>query len=127
VTAKEIRASSGRQLAEVIATGEALLRVKEVLPHGEFGEWLAAEFGWAERTAQNYMRATEAFGENPQRVADLPLRSLYTLAAQPPSARNRVLELTRERSPPSYGQTGKSVSARSTSAGKRRQRRAVRR
>ncbi len=75
--------------------GRALIRVKKALPHGEFGKWLSAEFGWAERTAQNYMQAAEMFGENPQRVADLSLRALYALSARstPETVRNQVVEL----------------------------------
>ena len=69
---------------------------KEVLPHGDFGEWLTTEFGWKERTAQSYMRVAGSFGENPQRVLDLPLRSVYTLAAQPHSTRSRILDLVDE-------------------------------
>jgi hypothetical protein len=81
-----------RVLSEVIASGNALLRVKGVHPHGEFGKWLLSEFGWKERTAQNFMRAAESFGENPQRVAGLPLRILYTLASQPQSTRDSILQ-----------------------------------
>jgi hypothetical protein len=88
----EIRSSRQRQIDEVIVTGRALLRVKDVLEHGEFGRWLTSEFGWAERTAQNYMKAAASFGENPQRVAHLPLRITYALAAQPPTTREHILE-----------------------------------
>jgi hypothetical protein len=93
--AMEIKSSTGRQLKEIIATGAALMRVKDVIPHGEFGKWLATEFGWSERTAQNYMRVADEFGENPQRVADLPLRCVYLISATstPESARDQVLEL----------------------------------
>jgi hypothetical protein len=91
--ATEIRVAEHSLRDGAIAIGRRLIQVKELLPHGEFGKWLKSEFGWAERTAQNYMRVAEAFGENPQRVADLPLHTLYVIAAQPPSARNRVLEL----------------------------------
>ncbi len=95
-TAVEIRKSAHRMLDEVLASGRALQRVKEVLPHGDFGEWLTTEFGWKERTAQSYMRVAGSFGENPQRVLDLPLRSVYTLAAQPHSTRSRILDLVDE-------------------------------
>ena len=76
-----------------IAIGRRLLRVKEILPRGEFGKSIDSEFDWGERTAQNYMRLTDAFGENAQRLADLPLRSLYALATQPAATRERVLDL----------------------------------
>ena len=43
-------------------------------PARAFRQWLLLEFGWSERTAQNYMRVAELFGEKRQHVTDLPLR-----------------------------------------------------
>jgi hypothetical protein len=63
--ADEIRRSTGRMLDAAMATGQALIAVKQALTHGQFGQWLAAEFSWSERTAQRYMSAAEAFGANP--------------------------------------------------------------
>ena len=94
--AAEIRTSTRRQITEVVAAGKLLLKVKAALPHGAFGKWLEAEFGWAERTAHNYMRAAETYGSNPQRVADLPLKTIYQLQAPtvPESVRNDVFSMT---------------------------------
>ena len=91
--ATEIKATERNMCDGAIAIGRRLLRVKEILPRGEFGKWIDSEFDWGERTAQNYMRLTDAFGENAQRIADLPLRSLYALATQPAATRERVLDL----------------------------------
>ena len=55
--------------------------MKAALPHGSFGKWLEAEFGWTERTAQNYMRAAETYGSNTKCVSDLPLSTIYRLQA----------------------------------------------
>ena len=33
------------------------------LPHGQFGPWLEAEFGWSQSTAYNFIAAAEAFPE----------------------------------------------------------------
>ena len=57
--AAEIRASLGRHIEEAIKAGKRLIEVKAALPHGEFGKWLAAEFGMSERSARNYMSAAE--------------------------------------------------------------------
>jgi hypothetical protein len=69
--------------------------VKAALPHGAFGKWLDAEFGWTERTAQNYMRAAETYGSNTKCVSDLPLNTIYQLQAPtvPESVRNEVFSL----------------------------------
>jgi hypothetical protein len=79
--AHEIRRSTGRMLDAALATGQALIAVKQALTHGQFGQWLAAEFSWSERTAQRYMSTAEAFGTNPTLVSDLPLPVVYDLAA----------------------------------------------
>lgn len=79
--AVEIRTSTSRQITEVVASSKLLLTVKAALPHGTFGKWLVAEFGWTERTAQNYMRAAETYGSNTKCVSDLPLKTIYQLQA----------------------------------------------
>ncbi len=92
-TAAAIREAHQRQVAEVIATGEALIKVKVLLPHGEFGRWLESEFGWSARSAENYMRVAETYGPTAQRVAHLPLGVVFRLAAPtiPTEVREDVL------------------------------------
>jgi hypothetical protein len=79
--ARAIRDCNLKLINTVIEAGRRLVEVKSALPHGKFGPWLEAEFGWSERTAQNYMLAAETYGANPQRVADVPLNVLYRLQA----------------------------------------------
>jgi hypothetical protein len=94
--AAEIKTSTRRQIIEVVAAGTLLLEVKAALPHGAFGKWLEAEFGWTERTAQNYMRAAETYGSNTKCISDLPLNTIYRLQAPtvPESVRNEVFSLS---------------------------------
>jgi len=40
-----------------IQIGCELLKIKALLPHGHFGTWLAAEFGWSDRQARRFMEA----------------------------------------------------------------------
>ena len=92
--AAEIRASLGRDIEEAVKAGKRLIEVKAALPHGEFGKWLAAEFGMSERSARNYMSAAETLGfANRQPLQILPMRSVYLLAAHstPSAAREQVL------------------------------------
>jgi hypothetical protein len=91
-TAEAIRESGRHQVDEILATGRALLQAKAALLHGQFGRWLSSEFGWTERTAQNYMRAAEAFDSNPKRVSHLQVITVYRLAALPLAARLRILD-----------------------------------
>jgi hypothetical protein len=51
--------------------------VKILLPHGQFGPWLATEFGWTERTAQRFMRAVEVFGSKADTVSVLEPTAIY--------------------------------------------------
>ena len=61
-TADRIRQKVKKTLEDIIEVGNDLLAVKEALPHGEFGYWLKAEFGWGERMAQNFMAVAQTFG-----------------------------------------------------------------
>jgi hypothetical protein len=60
-SAEAIRQQVRNTLESAIKIGQELLAVKEALPHGQFLPWLRAEFGWAERTARNFMAVAEQF------------------------------------------------------------------
>jgi hypothetical protein len=49
----------------------------------EFLPWIETEFQWSDKTAQNYMRAAEMFGDKFETVSNLPITitALYELAA----------------------------------------------
>jgi hypothetical protein len=51
-TAQKFRQHWQRNSKEIIELGTDLVRLKEALGHGRFGEWLEAEFGCNARTAQ---------------------------------------------------------------------------
>lgn len=74
-----------------IEIGGHLRTAKESLGHGHFSPWIKAEFGWSERTAQRYMRLSEAFGAKPDTVSDLPIAVLHRLAAASPEVREKIL------------------------------------
>ena len=79
---------------DVIEIGRRLIECKRVAGRGNWLAWLEPEFEWKERTAEALMNVHEAFGSNPQHVADLvlPTRGLYLLAA--PSTPEEVLFTT---------------------------------
>jgi hypothetical protein len=66
---------------EVIRIGTYLCGAKVHLPHGQFGDWLKAEFEMSERTAENYMSVARKFASKSETVSDLPPSLLYKLAA----------------------------------------------
>jgi Protein of unknown function (DUF3102) len=94
----EIRRLSTQTVENVLAIGKHLIQVKERLGHGRFGPWLAAEFGWSERSASNFMRSYEFAEANRQMLANLVRHldpsGLYLLAAQATTeaAREEVLD-----------------------------------
>lgn len=89
--AARVREKTKNMTVTVLELGRDLTYVKARLGHGAFGVWLDAEFRGGARTAQNYMRAFDAFGDKCEIVSHLPPTAVYALAA--PS----VPERTRER------------------------------
>lgn len=96
-TAERIRQRLKKTLEDIIEVGNDLLAVKATLPHGQFGRWLRAEFGWSERMGQNFMRVAERFGPKTEIIADLGIQptAAYLLAA--PSIPDEARELAIKR------------------------------
>jgi hypothetical protein len=96
-SAERIRDKVKRTIEDIIEVGKDLLAVRDALPHGQFGPWLAAEFGWTERTARNFMAVAEHFGPKTEIISDLTIQptAAYLLAA--PSAPDEALEAAIER------------------------------
>ena len=92
--ADRIRERIKKTVEDIIEVGNDLLAVKEALPHGQFLPWLRAEFGWSERSAQNFMRVADKFKS--AKIADLPIQpsAAYFLAAPsiPVEAREKAVE-----------------------------------
>lgn len=65
----------------IIEIGRQLIAVKADIGHGNFGAWLESEFGWTPQTAGNFMRVTEAFGENEKIFQNASPSALYALAS----------------------------------------------
>jgi hypothetical protein len=68
-----------RGVESAIEIGRQLIAVKAALPHGSFGLWIEAEFGWSAETAQRFMRVAEQF-QNRQ-IDGFQPSALYALAS----------------------------------------------
>jgi hypothetical protein len=82
-----VRNAAHNILREAITAGEALLKLKESVGHGEWGHYLRRHCELSERTAQVYMRLAEHRAKleaNPQRAADLSLRGALKLIGKEP-------------------------------------------
>jgi hypothetical protein len=93
--AEVIRVLGKRVIADVIEIGRRLTESKALCGHGNWLPWLEREFGWTERTAQNFMQVHAMVGKS-AKFADLslPMSGLYLLAAPstPEQAQQQVIE-----------------------------------
>jgi hypothetical protein len=87
-----------------VEVGRELLHVKEKLPHGHFGPWLEAEFGWSQRTAQQLMSVAREFGDREINLANVAPSAIQLLAAPsvPEEAREEAAELANQGEPISH-------------------------
>lgn len=79
--AVEIAVNGRKMTASVMGIGDALIRVKGLLAHGQFEEWCRVEFGMSERTAQNMMNVARTFAGKSAKISLLSDSTLYLLAA----------------------------------------------
>lgn len=94
----EVEKSMQRALSAAYAAGEALMTVKERLPHGEFLPWLEMSCAVSIRTAQVYMRLYREWDQvqavNTQRAAHLSIRQALALIQQVPESPPEPKQLT---------------------------------
>jgi len=103
VIAAEIRALTSTMLTSVIEIGRRFVEAKAMLPHGQFGPWLESSTGYSQRTANNYMRLFEEYGDsqgslfgatvNSQAFANLPYSKALALLAVPAEEREEFAEV----------------------------------
>ena len=68
--------------AAVIEVGKRLIEAQQLVPHGEWGEYVTHSCGFSQRTAQAYMQLA-ANPANAQTIADLPYSKALALLALP--------------------------------------------
>lgn len=64
--------------------GDALIKIKASLPHGEFGNWIAENCEFSDRTARTYMTIAESWGSiaaNRKRFRNQSVRQAVKLLA----------------------------------------------
>ncbi|MFN8493858.1 MAG: DUF3102 domain-containing protein [Caldilineaceae bacterium] len=93
--AVEIKAHAERAKTSMIVIGQKLMKVKELLPHGQFQEWCQLEFDMSDRMARNMMKAAEVFGSKTEIISVLSDTTMYLLAGDsvPEAAREEVIAL----------------------------------
>lgn len=93
--AKRIASTVRTLAASVFAIGREL-RLARNLIGDDFPQWVAAEFGFSERTVRNYCRVSEQLGDYEDRMSSIPPSTLYLLAGEcvPPEAIETVIART---------------------------------
>jgi hypothetical protein len=94
----ELKSLMRRSAQDIIDIGQKLLEVKEQLGHGNFRDWLKAEFEWSVRTAARFMQVTTQFKNANLAHLNIAVSALYLLAepSTPEKARQEILELAKK-------------------------------
>lgn len=87
---EEIRTLVRRTAQDIIDIGNKLIEVKARLGHGNFGEWLNAEFGWKHVTASHFINVALRFKSSIIEDLHISPTVLYMLSA--PSVSDDVRE-----------------------------------
>jgi N6-adenosine-specific RNA methylase IME4 len=84
--------------------GKHLTEAKRICGHGNWASWLETNFGWTDRTARNLMQVYETFKSETVSDLNLPIASLYLLAAPstPRGVRLDVIERVKRDEPVSH-------------------------
>jgi len=88
--ASAIKVLVKQSIENIIEVGKRLNDVKALLVHGQWMDWLEAEFGWTERTALNYMRVAQEFKIENISNLQIATSALYVLTQ--PSTPNEARE-----------------------------------
>lgn len=90
--AQRIKCRVQHTIEEIIAIGLDLILAKEMLPHGQFRNWLQQEFEMSYATANRMMRVADVFCDKVITVRTLSKKALYALSAPdiPPEVREQV-------------------------------------
>ncbi|MEO1590893.1 MAG: DUF3102 domain-containing protein [Cyanobacteria bacterium J06632_22] len=96
----EIRERLRRSAQDIWEVGQKLSDVRSRLKYGQFLTWLKVEFGWSQRTAYNFIKVYETFGDRFANLAkvDIATSLLYQLASPsvPDDLREQVIEAAKK-------------------------------
>ena len=96
------RQAQSMALMYAVEIGRRLTEAKEVLPHGEWGEWLKNEVEFSQRSANNFMKLFQEYGSeqlsffsfnvNSQTFANLSYSKALALLAVPEEEREEFVQ-----------------------------------
>lgn len=88
--AKEAQYYAGAAMNDMLQLGRVLAEAKKLVPHGQWGGWLAENASCSERTAQNFMAAYARFGQN-SAVARLDRSKVFQMLSLPEGTEDAFL------------------------------------
>jgi hypothetical protein len=101
----------------IITIGNELRVVKAQIPHGEWGKWLEAEFGWSDRQAQRFMKVSLRFEGKTDNLSDFGTSALYLLASSDDEVIDEAIERAENGEYISHAVAKKMVAERKQAAG----------
>jgi hypothetical protein len=110
--AQKIRGLRQRACEDVIEIGRLLLKAKKQIGHGQWGRWLTNEFAWSQDTAERFINVAAVFGQtNSATLRNMDVSLLYELArpSTPQEARDAVLDLIKDETPPTLADARKII------------------
>jgi len=81
MSAERVRTHLKRTMEDIVAIGEELQAARKIAGHGQYYNWLAAEFDMSRQTADNFVNVAEKFGGKTLNFSGMPTSALYLLAA----------------------------------------------
>lgn len=92
VIESDIKQEINKVAISILIIGDRLIRAKEILKHGQFQEWVDANFVISYRAAANYVRAARAFPEEKRKsISFLKSTQVLLLAELPEETRDSFI------------------------------------
>ena len=103
VIGAEIRTFTASMVNNIIEIGRRMCEAKDMLPYGQFGDWIKANTGYSRSTANNFMRIYQEYGarqgclfgaemENGQAFGQLTYTKALALLEVPAEEREQFVE-----------------------------------
>lgn len=87
----EINFYKGQAVQSIFEIGERLIRAKELVEHGEWGNWLKEKVDFSHAQANNFMRVAKEYS-NSQAIRNLGQTKVFAMLALPKEEREAFVE-----------------------------------
>lgn len=82
-----------KQTAEnMILMGQKFIEAKELVSHGEWGNWLENKIGFSQRTVNQLMRIAKEYASNSKAISNLDVTKIYLLLELPIEERESFID-----------------------------------